>query len=135
MKKILFIALFIGQLFAYTNIEATNQNIKKLQNQNIPIIDIRLPNEWKSTGTIPNSIQDTFFTINGSINPNFYKILKKHHINKNSKFAVICRTGHRTKMAIELIYKNGYKNVINLDGGMYKLFNTMLKECFNGRKK
>ena len=131
MKKIILIALiFIGQLFALT---ANKQNILKLQKQHIPIVDIRLPSEWKATGTIPNAIKITFFDDTGSINPNFITQLKQHHITKNSKFAIICRTGHRSRIAKEILNQNGYKHVIDLEGGMFSLFKSLLKGLKNGK--
>ena len=131
MKKIILIALiFIGQLFALT---ANKQNILNLQKQHIPIVDIRLPSEWKATGTIPNAIKITFFDDTGSINPNFITQLKQHHITKNSKFAIICRTGHRSRIAKEILNQNGYKHVIDLEGGMFSLFKSLLKGLKNGK--
>ena len=136
MKKLSILALLIGQIFAFdNNIVATQKHILKLKQNHIPIIDIRLPTEWKNTGTIPNSYNITFFTRNGDINPTFFNKLNKYNITKNSKFAIICRTGHRTRIAAELIQKQGYKNVINLKGGMFYLFKNMLKECLNGKRK
>jgi len=133
MKKLLILALFLGQLFAFNSIEATKQNIEKLSNQNIKIVDIRLPSEWQSTGTIPNVLKITFFKRNGQINQNFLYELEKNKISKNSKFALICRTGHRSKRASEILEKNGYKNVINLQYGMFNLFKSLLKGIKNGK--
>jgi len=130
MKYLLIIALFVGQIFALT---ATKQNILKLQKQNIPIIDIRLPEEWKATGSIPNALQITFFDHSGSINPKFIQMLTKNHIYYNSKFAIICRTGHRTRIAYKILKNNGYKNIIDLQGGMFQLFKSLLKELKNGK--
>ena len=133
MKKIIILALFIGQLFAVTNIQPTKQNIIKLQKQNIPIVDIRLPSEWKATGVIPNALKITFFSSSGGINPNFLNELAKHHITEKSKFAIICRTGHRSKIAAQILEKNGYKNIIDLKGGMFSLFKDLLKEVKYGK--
>jgi rhodanese-related sulfurtransferase len=130
MKKLLLITLFIAQLFGYQNIIATKQNIEKLK---CPIIDIRLPEEWKATGTIPNAKKITFFMSNGSINPSFTQELQHNNITKNSKFAVICRTGHRSRVASAILEKNGYKNIINLKGGMFNLFKSLLKELKHGK--
>jgi rhodanese-related sulfurtransferase len=115
------------------NIPATKQNIINLQKQKIPIIDIRLPSEWKSTGTIPNALKITFFTQRGGINPKFLEQLKMNHISLNSKFAIICRTGHRSKIASRILEKNGYISVIDLKGGMFNLFKDLLKEVRYGK--
>ena len=129
MKSIFILFILIVQLFALT---ANKQNILKLQKENIPIIDIRLPSEWKATGTIPGALKITFFTKNG-INKNFLYELKKNNIKKNSKFAIICRTGHRSKIATQILKNNNYKNVIDLEGGMFRLFKSLLKGINNGK--
>jgi len=125
MKKLLILTLFIGFLFG---LEATKSNILKLQQQHIPIIDIRLPSEWKATGSIPNALKITFFGRMGNINPSFLQQLKKHNITTTTKFALICRTGHRSKIATKILKDNGYKNVIDLEGGMFRLFKSLLKD-------
>jgi len=129
MKKVLLLALLLGQLFALT---ANKENILNLQKQNIPIIDIRTPAEWKATGIIPNALKITFFTQNG-INRNFLYELKQNNISKSSKFAIICRTGHRSKVATKILKENGYNNVIDLEGGMFRLFKSLLKGLKNGK--
>jgi len=131
MKIILILSLLLmGKIFA---LDANKQNILKLQKQHTPIIDIRTSNEWKSTGIIPNALKITFFDAYGGINQQFLKELKKHHINKNSKFAIICRTGHRSKIAKEILNKSGYNNIIDLKGGMFNLFKSLLKGLKNGK--
>ncbi len=127
MKKII---IFIGVfLFAYKEIPATLINIKKLQKENIPIIDIRTSQEWKMTGTIPGAKKLSFILPNGRINPLFFKKLPK-----NEEFAIICRTGHRSKFVSEILDKEGYK-VINLKGGMFALFKDMLNKMGTSSKK
>jgi len=133
MKKLLFLIILIGEVFAFSNIEALKTNIINLQKQHIPIVDIRLPDEWESTGTIPNTIKVTFFNERGEVNQNFLYKLKENSISKNSKFAIICRTGHRTEIAAKILNKYGYKNLINLKGGMYNLFKDLLKEVRYGK--
>jgi len=129
MQKILILALLMGQLFALT---ANKQNIIKLQSQNIPIIDIRTPSEWKQTGVIPNALKITFFTKKG-INPKFLYQLQKNNISKTSKFAIICRTGHRSKIATKILKDNGYIHTIDLEGGMFRLFKSLLKGLNHGK--
>ena len=115
-------------LFGFNSIDATKANILKLHKQNIPIVDIRTPSEWKSTGTIPFAKKIMFFTPRGQINQKFLYELAQNGITKNSKFAVICRSGHRSRMASQILEANGYKNVINLKNGMFNLFKDLLKD-------
>jgi rhodanese-related sulfurtransferase len=132
-KKIIASLLLIQCLFAFNTIEVTKQNIIKLHKENVTIIDIRLPYEWKQTGVIPFAKKITFFTREG-INPNFLQILTKNHLNKNSKIALICRSGHRSRVASEILERQGFKNITTLKGGMFALFRNMLKNDFKGVK-
>lgn len=87
--------------------------------ENITTIDIRTQGEWMETGLYPNSIPITFFDDRGAYDVRkflgeLHKVLK----DRNEKFALICRTGSRTKVVANFLGKNGY-NVINLQGGIY----------------
>jgi len=119
MKKIILLILSTF-LFSYQSLPATVKNIKALQAKHIPIVDIRTPREWALTGVIPGAIKDTFFDEYGRINPNFLKKIKAR------KFAIICRTGHRSKLAASILEHNKIE-VIELSGGMFYLFKDMLK--------
>jgi len=130
MKQFFLILLFFSSLLAISDIEATKENILKLK---VPIIDIRTEREWEATGTIPFAIKLTFYTDNGSINPSFFEDLKRHHITKKTKFALICRTGHRSRIAVKVLEHYGFENVINLKGGMFKLFKSCLKGWRNAK--
>jgi len=132
MKKIVLATLLFIQIFAYENILATKSNIEKID---YPIVDIRLPSEWQATGVIPNVKKITFFLPNGRINQNFLEELKKYNITPNTKFAIICRTGHRSRVASKILEDNGYTKVVNLKGGMFELFKSLLKGVKYGKRK
>ncbi|RUM56563.1 MAG: rhodanese-like domain-containing protein [Nautilia sp.] len=133
MKKIILLIIFFSFSFSFQNVEATKKNILQLHKQNITIIDIRTPPEWQATGTIPFAKKITFFTKKG-INRSFIELLRLNKLDKKSNFAIICRTGHRSKVASEILEKNGFKHIINLKGGMFRLFKDMLKNDFKGGK-
>ncbi|WP_457563103.1 rhodanese-like domain-containing protein [Caminibacter pacificus] len=126
MKKIILLLVFV-LAFGYESIPATVANIKKLQKKHILIVDIRTPDEWMMTGVIPGAVRDTFFEYYGAVNPNFYKKLKQKGIGKT--FAIICRTGHRSRLAAQILEKKGYK-IIELQGGMFELMHDMLHIVF-----
>ncbi|MEO1927782.1 MAG: rhodanese-like domain-containing protein [Nautiliaceae bacterium] len=122
MQKIILLILSTF-LFSYQTLPATLKNIKALQAKHIPIVDIRTPGEWAITGVIPGAIKDTFFDEYGRINPNFLKKIKA------KKFAIICRTGHRSKLAAGILENKGIE-VIDLSGGIFYLFKDMLSKEF-----
>ena len=116
MKKIILILMMLTiSLFA----EVRNEFIsKELLKQNIPIIDIRTPGEWKQTGLLKGAIPIMFWDAKGNYDAKKFlnELNKKVDITK--PFALICHTGSRTSMVAPWLAKEfGYK-VINLKGGM-----------------
>ena len=118
MKKILLVLLL---LFAFANAEVMNFPISKnVVNSGKKIVDIRTKAEWMQTGIIKDSILITFFDALGNYNlPKFLKALNSH-INKNERFALVCRTGHRSRIVAKYLGAHGY-HVIDLLGGVEAL--------------
>ena len=116
MKKLLILLAFVAtSLFAeVTNIYPDTVFLSK----KIPIIDIRTQGEWKETGLLKGAIPITFFDERGSYNiPLFLKELSTK-VNVKKPFALVCRSGSRTKMVSAFLsQKLGY-NVYDLNGGM-----------------
>jgi len=93
---------------------------KNIVNSGIKIIDIRTKAEWLQTGIIKGSKTITFFDELGRYDvPKFLKALNAY-VKPGEKFALLCRTGHRTKVVAAFLGKNGYK-VIDLLGGVNAL--------------
>ncbi len=115
MKKILLgILLLLGVAYG----ELINVPISpKIVESGIKIIDIRTEPEWRETGIIKGSIPLTFFDERGKYDaPKFLEALNSI-IKKGEKFAIVCRTGHRTGVVSKFLSQNGY-NVVNLEGGI-----------------
>jgi rhodanese-related sulfurtransferase len=116
MKHIL-LALLITISSAIADVK--NEYIsQELINSHVKIIDIRTPAEWRETGILKGSIPITFFNEQGSYNiDEFLKELNKN-VKQNEEFALICRSGSRTKFVSNFLSeKFGYK-IINLQGGI-----------------
>ena len=116
MTKIIITFLILAtSLFA----ELTNKPLDmKLIKSKIPIVDIRTPGEWIQTGIVEDSVLIMFFDERGQYNVEaFLKELNKK-IDTKKQFALICRTGSRTKVVSSFLsQKLGY-NVINIQGGI-----------------
>jgi rhodanese-related sulfurtransferase len=116
MKKLLILLAFVAtSLFAeVTNIYPDTAFLSK----KIPIVDIRTQSEWKETGVLKGAIPITFFDERGSYNiPLFLKELSAK-VDVKKPFALVCRSGSRTKMVSAFLsQKLGY-NVYDLNGGM-----------------
>jgi len=119
MKKIV---LGLMLLFSFSFAQVINFPISKdVVNSGIKIIDIRTPGEWKQTGIIKGSKTITFFDKSGRYNiPKFLKELNSY-VKKGEKFALVCRTGHRSKIVAKFLSENGYPKVIDLLGGVTAL--------------
>ncbi len=83
------------------------------------IFDVRSPKEWE------NGILDEVYCVAllddfGEFNKNFLKEFKEK-FNTSKKPAFICRSGHRSKLAAEMIAQNLGIVGVNLKGGMLAL--------------
>ncbi len=57
---ILLSSCFLVTSMSAQTLDINNDEINKLMNNNVPIVDIRTSDEWKQTGIIPNSVLLTF---------------------------------------------------------------------------
>ena len=99
--------------------DVTNEYISKnLLKQQIPIVDIRTPGEWKETGLLKGAIPIMFWNAKGKYNAQKFLNELNKKVNTKKPFALICHTGSRTSVVAPWLAKEfGYK-VINLKGGM-----------------
>ena len=121
-----------------------NLNVQSKNGKFIP------PSDWdqivadKSTKTIDvrNSFEIEIGTFKGSIDPktksfrDFPKKLKKLKLDKNKRIAIFCTGGIRCEKASAFLKKDGYKNVVQLEGGIINYLNykkrKKLKSMWNG---
>ncbi|MGE4296198.1 MAG: rhodanese-like domain-containing protein [Campylobacterales bacterium] len=118
MKKIVLGAfLMTGALFAEVkHIHPT----PALVESGIKIIDIRTEPEWQQTGIVKGAVTITFFDAQGNYDAAAFLRELDRHVDKNTEFALICRTGNRTTAVSDFLDKQGYR-VINLKGGIRHL--------------
>ena len=84
-----------------------------LKNDNTSVlIDVRSPQEYKE-GHLERSINIPLYDIKAKINT----IVS----NKEIPIIVYCQSGNRSKKAVEILEKEGYKNLYNIIGGMDNL--------------
>lgn len=116
LKKILLSLLLLSaSLFATMSDEEVSQ---KLIDSKIPIIDIRTPGEWKETGLLKGAIPIMLFDEKGNYDlKDFLEKLNKA-VDTKKPFAIICRTGSRTKVLAPFLSQKLNYDVINLKSGM-----------------
>ena len=121
MKKTilgLFLLVSIG-IAKVTNIKVTPKFIKSTK---LKIIDIRTENEWRETGIVKGSYTITFFDDMGNYDIEEFLVALNRVIKHDEQFAIICRTGTRTAMISNFLGRKLDHDVINLKGGIIKLF-------------
>jgi len=100
----------------YENID--NAQLKALIEQDVPLIDVRRPDEWKQTGVVDSSRLLTWVDGGGRVQPGFYENFATS-FPKDKPVVVICRTGNRTsQLARELMEQHGYSKVYNVSNGI-----------------
>jgi len=126
LKKIIFtLLLLISSLYAELKNEALTQ---EMLDSKIPIVDIRTVGEWEQTGIVKGSIPIMFFDERGKYDMNGFLKELNAKVDTSKPFALICRTGSRTKvvstyLSTELNYK-----VTNVTGGI--MYHKMQKPPF-----
>ncbi len=90
----------------FKNINA-NQLFEMLKNKDFLLVNVHTPYMGEIRGTDE-------FIYSGDIKNN----LDKFPDNKNAKIVVYCRSGGMSRAAAEELAGLGYKNVMNLSGGM-----------------
>ena len=118
--KIILIINVLVASFAFSDvIEIGNIKLKSLLQKNIPLIDIRRKDEWKTTGIVENSILMTFFDKNGKANTNEWLKELNKIANKNDPVILICRTGRRTGIISKFLSeKVGYRLIYDVTDGI-----------------
>lgn len=124
MKKLL---LSLG-LFSFLNADIVTMSISKydFSNKDYALIDVRMPSEYAATGVVEGAKLITFLKEDGTMNSDFVSEVSKSY-SKDSKIAIMCRSGKRSLAAAKILEENGFTNIINLDGGMNELLNTGIK--------
>jgi len=116
LKKIIFTLLvLLSSLYASVTNEYPSQ---KTLDSHIPIVDIRTPAEWKETGILKGAIPIMFFNERGGYNVQKFLDTLNKKVDTKKPFAIICRTGSRTRMLSAFLSKDIGYDIINLTGGM-----------------
>ena len=122
-----YIKIIVGLLifkFAFAEvIDVDDQEMIKLSNDNIPIVDVRRSSEWDQTGVIPNSILLTFFDEEGNYNFDEWYEKLQLEINVADPIILICRSGKRSKVVANMIDEKFNTIIYNAQNGINSWIN------------
>ena len=122
-----YIKIIVGLLifkFAFAEvIDVDDQEMIKLSNDNIPIVDVRRSSEWDQTGVIPNSILLTFFDEEGNYNFDEWFEKLQLEISVTDPIILICRSGKRSKVVANMIDEKFNTIIYNAQSGINSWIN------------
>jgi rhodanese-related sulfurtransferase len=99
--------------------QVSNDQLKEMMAEDVVIIDIRTPEEWKQTGVVKGSHLITFFDKKGKYNIDQWTAELDKLVKKDQPFVLICRTGNRTGQVSKFLDKKlMYNNVNNHTKGI-----------------
>ncbi|MDD5036793.1 MAG: rhodanese-like domain-containing protein [Methylococcaceae bacterium] len=98
----------------------TPDELQAMENQGALVVDVRTPQEWKSTGIIPGSHALTYFDANGGYDKEgWLKQLKPLMKSPDQALIMVCRSGHRSAMVGRMLSDEaGYSKVYHLEKGI-----------------
>ncbi|WP_320034510.1 rhodanese-like domain-containing protein [Halarcobacter sp.] len=119
MKIFLLLILLLNLTFA-DFIGITPKILQEKIDENVVVIDIRTPPEWKELGVVPTSKKIMFFNQAGKYDvENWLNEFSKYVKDKNQAFVLVCRSGNRTGVVGNFLSnKLGYKKVFHLEHGI-----------------
>ena len=99
--------------------------LQSLLDQGMPIIDVRRPDEWQSSGVVENSHLLTFFDERGNYDVEKWIADLHEIVEPGEPFILICEAGIRTGRIAAFLDKTlDYENVHDVNGGIRQWINN-----------
>ena len=96
-----------------------NAALERLLQRGVPIIDIRTPEEWRTTGIIEGSHLLTFFDAQGNYDFRAWLSELAAIAGRDDAFALICDSGGRSGAVSQFLDgRLGYRYVFDVPGGI-----------------
>lgn len=103
-------------IFSFSKVKSIDAyEFDALIQQGYKIIDVRTPAEHFGARIVNSIIADIY-------SPDFKKVIEK--LDKEENYLLYCRSGNRSRTACDFLTKWGFKNVLNLSGGIISWVNA-----------
>ena len=114
---------------AFAEVEnISNQKLRFLISDGVPIVDIREEFEWKDTGVVPESHLITFFDSEGRYDLKKWLDKLEEITNKDEPLIIICRSGRRSLILANYLSKHEkFLKVYNVTQGIKGWKNANLR--------
>jgi rhodanese-related sulfurtransferase len=104
------------KIFGFDKVKSVDsEKFEELKNRGYKLIDVRTYEEYSGV-RIENSILADIYSTK------FKNVIEE--LDKDENYLIYCRSGNRSKIACEFLIKWGFKNVINLSGGIISWANA-----------
>jgi len=94
---------------AYQTVDVQTANDALSSNADAQLLDVREPSEWAETGVVRGAVLVPLGEVESRASAG---------LAKDQPVYVMCRTGHRSRIASETLVGLGYTQVYNVDGGI-----------------
>jgi len=112
---------FLSGSAAAEVVNISNAELAAMSAEEITIIDVRRPDEWKASGTIEGSHPIMFFDANGRYDLNAWLAAVDAVVERDQPIALICARGVRSSSIADLLdAKLGFSQVHNVTDGMVR---------------
>ncbi|TVQ37435.1 MAG: rhodanese-like domain-containing protein [Geminicoccaceae bacterium] len=89
--------------------------------ENVTVVDIRTPGEWRQTGVIDGALLLTFFDEQGGYDARGFVERLLGEVDPESPVLLVCRTGSRTTAVTNFLRQIGFSQIDHVEGGMLRL--------------
>lgn len=105
----IFLTACSSRVFISPTSAITVEQAHEMSKRNVLLIDVREKNEVEVQAYDVENIKNLPLSQLESLLP---------EIPKNKQVILVCRTGNRSQKAFDLLQKNGFTNMTNMQGGM-----------------
>ena len=111
--KIFLVLSVLIPSFAYAEIKNAdvNQVEEYIKSGKYIVVDVRKPDEY-GAGHIKGAGNVDYY------DDNFESLFEEKYSDKNQSYIIYCRSGMRSQYSAEILEELGYKNLINMTGGI-----------------
>ncbi|MBP6382676.1 MAG: rhodanese-like domain-containing protein [Pseudomonadales bacterium] len=97
---------------------SAEEALQAAREQRVVLVDVRTPAEWKQTGVAPGAARISVTGHPQGDSGFVADVAALLRDDRSRPVALICRTGRRSAMARQLLERNGFTQVHNVDEGM-----------------
>lgn len=111
MKKLFATMMFVLLITGCSGGSYTDVSVDEakalIDNGEVQVLDVRTPDEF-AAGHIPGAKLVPLQVIESMLS----------ELDKEQKYLVVCRSGNRSAQASGILVENGFKNIVNMTGGI-----------------